>query len=62
MSTVGMPYAPDNMKTVNIKKNLDEGSYLQRVGFETTDWLWNEVHPGPFEASRMLGRFVLPII
>lgn len=25
-------------------------------------WIWNEVHPAPFEASRAIGFFAYPII
>lgn len=38
------------------------GSYLQQKGFDTLMWIWNEVHPAPFEAARAIGFFAYPII
>jgi pimeloyl-ACP methyl ester carboxylesterase len=62
MSPLGMPYPADRLNVDKIREGLDKDSYLQRIGFETADWLWNEYHPSPFEMSRALGFLTLPII
>ena len=60
MSPVGMPETPDHYDLEKIKKNLD--GYFEKKGLETIDWIWNSVHPAPFDGSRALGRIVKPII
>lgn len=63
MSPLGLPHCPDRLTVDKLKEEVyKNGSYLEKVGFDTMDWIWNEAHPGPFELSRMAGQFALPVI
>jgi hypothetical protein len=60
MSPVGLPETPDRMKPDIIAQNLE--SWFEKKGLETFLWIWNDVHPSPFEFSRAAGIFSRKII
>ncbi len=58
MSPVGLPETPHRL--LNLNEKLD--GYFEKKGYDSFIWLWNKVHPSPFDASRAAGIFSYPII